>query len=147
MTVLFGPWWESKDAHRLADRSTPRHYLIVIDALDEIDGTGGYEFLHELIDAINNDKEKRLSGLKFFVTSRSDQGLVDHVKSLEWKQLYRLQDAKEEEDHADVAIYLNASLPHFVGRPEMDQLVAQAAGLFIYASTVVKYGRVCISGA
>ncbi len=136
--LLFGPWWESKDA-RLADTSTPRHYLIVIDALDEIDGTGGSEFLRELVDAINNDKEKRLSGLKFFVTSRSDQGLVDHVKSLEWKQLYRLQDVKEEEARADVAIYLNASLPHFVGRPEMDQLVAQAAGLFIYASTVVKY--------
>ena len=135
--LLFGPWQESKAA-RLADTSTPPHYLIVIDALDEIDGTGGSDFLRDLIDAINKTNEKCLSGLKFFVTSRSDQGLVAHVTSLDRKQLYRLQDVKAEEACADVATYLNASLPHFVGRPEMDQLVAHAAGLFIYAATVVK---------
>jgi hypothetical protein len=135
--LLFGPWQESK-ADRLADTSTPRHYLIVIDALDEIDGTGGSDFLRDLVNTINKSNEECLSGLKFFVTSRSDQGLVAHVKSLERKQLYRLQDVKEEEARADVATYLNASLPHFVGRLEMDQLVAQAAGLFIYAATVVK---------
>jgi len=133
--LFFGPWQES-EAARLADTSTPVHYLIVIDALDEIDGTGGSDFLRDLVDAINN--QKGLTGLKFFVTSRSDQGLLTHVKSLERKQLYRLQDVKEEEARADVATYLNASFPHFVGRLEMDQLVAQAAGLFIYAATVVK---------
>jgi hypothetical protein len=136
--LLFGPWEESEAARR-ADTSTPPHYLIVIDALDEIDGTGGSDFLRDLVNVINKSNEKCLSGLKFFVTSRSDQGLVAHVKSLERKQLYRLQDVKEEEASADVATYLNASLPHFVGRPEMDKLVGQAAGLFIYASTVVKY--------
>jgi len=135
--LLFGPWQES-EAARLADPSTPPHYLIVIDALDEIDGTGGSDFLRDLVDAINKSNEKCLSGLKFFVTSRSDQGLVAHVNSLERKQLYRLQDVKEEEAHADVATYLNANLPHFVGRPEMDQLLVQVAGLFIYAATIVK---------
>ena len=133
--LLFGPWQKSGAARR-TDTSTPAHYLIVIDALDEIDGTGGSDFLRDLVDAINN--RKCLSGLKFFVTSRSDQSLVAHVNSLEQKQLYRLQDVKEEEARADVTTYLNASLPRFVGRPEMDQLVAQAAGLFIYAATVVK---------
>ena len=133
--LLFGPWQES-EAARLADTSTPPYYLIVIDALDEIDGTGGSDFLRDLVDVINNNRG--LTGLKFFVTSRSDQGLVTHVKSLEQKQLYRLQDVKEEEARADVATYLNASFPHFVGRLEMDRLVAQAAGLFIYAATIVK---------
>ena len=135
--LLFGPWQES-EAARLADTSTPPHYLIVIDALDEIDGTGGSDFLRDLVNAINKSNEKCLSGLKFFVTSRSDQALVAHVTSLERKQLYRLQDVKAEEARADVATYLNTNLPHFVGRPQMDQLVAQAAGLFIYAATVVK---------
>ncbi|KDR71408.1 hypothetical protein GALMADRAFT_143693 [Galerina marginata CBS 339.88] len=135
--LLFGPWQES-EAARHADTSTPLNYLILIDALDEIDGTGGSEFLRDLVDTINNDKEKRFSGLKFLVTSRSDQDLVDHVNSLKLKQLYRLQDVKEDEARADVAIYLSANLPHFEGRPEMDQLVSQAAGLFIYAATVVK---------
>jgi len=94
----------------------PPHYLIVIDALDEIDGTGGLEFVRDLVDVINKSNEKYLSGLKFFVTSWSDQGLVAHVKYLERKQLYCLQDVKEEEAHADVAAYLNASFLHFVGR-------------------------------
>ncbi|KAF8148071.1 WD40-repeat-containing domain protein [Crassisporium funariophilum] len=135
--LLFGPWQDSEAARR-ADTSTPHHYLIVIDALDEIDGTGGSQFLRDLVDAINNDKDLSLTSLKFLVTSRSDKSLVDHVKSLKRKQLYRLQDVKEEEAHADVAIYLNASLPNFQGRQEMVQLVSQAAGLFIYAATVVK---------
>jgi hypothetical protein len=133
--LLFGPWQES-EAARLADSSTPQHYLIVIDALDEIDGTGGSDFLHDLVDAIN--KKKLLSGLKFFVTSRSDQSLVTHVESLEQKHLYRLQDVKQEEARADVATYLKASLPHFAHRPEMNWLTSQADGLFIYAATVVK---------
>jgi hypothetical protein len=136
--LLFGPWQESEAARR-ADTSTPSHYLIVIDALDEIDGTGGSDFLRDLVDAINKTNGQCLSGLKFFVTSRSDDSLVKYVGSLERKQLYRLQDVKEEEATADVATYLNASLPHFVGHPIMGQLVAQAAGLFIYASTLVKY--------
>jgi len=136
--LLFGPWEDSQAARR-ADTPTPPHYLIVIDALDEIEGTGGSDFLRNLVNAINKSNEKCLSGVKFFVTSRSDQDLVAHVKSLERKQLYRLQDVKEEVASADIATYLNASLPHFVGHPEMDRLVAQAAGLFIYASTVVKY--------
>ena len=134
--LLFGPWQESEPDRR-ADKTTP-HYLIVIDALDEIDEAGGSEFLRELVDAINKTNEKCLRGLKFLVTSRSDQDLVKHVNSLERKQLYRLQDVKEEEARADVATYLNASLPHFVGRTEMNKLVEQAAGLFIYAATVVK---------
>jgi hypothetical protein len=117
----------------------PPHYLIVIDALDEIDGTGGSDFLRDLVDAINKNNEQCLSGLKFFVTSRSDESLVKYVNSLERRQLYRLQDVKEEEARADVATYLNASFPHFVDHPTMDQLVAQAAGLFIYASTLVKF--------
>jgi hypothetical protein len=133
--LLFGPWQES-EAARLADTSTPPHYLIVIDALDEIDGTGGSDFLRNLVDAINHNKS--LIGLKFFITSRSDNALVAHVNSLEQKQLYHLQDVEEGEACADVATYLNASLPNFIGHQAMGQLVVHAAGLFIYAATVVK---------
>ncbi|KAF5327850.1 hypothetical protein D9619_004969 [Psilocybe cf. subviscida] len=134
--LLFGPWQKS-EAARHADTSMPQHYLIVIDALDEIDGEGGSEFLRALVSAVNKINNKYLDGLKFFVTSRSDESLVNHVKQLQQKQLYHLQDVKPEEAYDDVATYLRASLPHFKG-PEMDQLVDQAAGLFIYAATVVK---------
>jgi hypothetical protein len=132
--LLVGPWQESQ----CTDTSTHLQYLIVIDALDEIDGTGGSDFLRVLVDTINNINKKGLCGLKFFVTSRSDENLVKYVESLQQKELYRLQDVEQEEASTDVATYLRASLPSFNG-PGMDQLVAQAAGLFIYAATVVKY--------
>ena len=89
----------------------PLHYLIGIDALDKIDGTGGSDFLHNLIDVINKSNEKCLSGLKFFIMSRSDQGLITHVKSLERKQLYCLQDVKEEEAHAEFFTVPHVFLP------------------------------------
>ncbi|PPQ84461.1 hypothetical protein CVT25_007992, partial [Psilocybe cyanescens] len=133
--LLFGPWQESQRA----DTSMQPHYIIVIDALDEIDGTGSSDFLRELVNVINKKSAECPSGLKFFVTSWSDKDLITHVNSLERKQLYRLQDVKEEEARADVATYLKVSLPRLVGLEIMDWLVNDAAGLFIYAATVVRY--------
>jgi len=133
--LLIGPWNECK-AVRLADPSLPAHYLIVIDALDEIDGKGGSEFLRDLLNVIN---EHRLQGLKFFATSRPDPALVTHLESFENKQFYRLEQVPIEEADADIATYLKTSLPDFAFRPEMEKVVVQAAGLFIYAATVVKY--------
>jgi len=133
--LLVNPWRES-ESDRLADPSMPPYYLIIIDALDEIDGKGGSDFLRNLLDIIN---KHHLRGLKFFATSRPDPGLVNHLISFEDKQLYRLEEVPFEEAQEDIEKYLNASLPHFIGHPEMDRLVSQAAGLFIYAATVVKY--------
>jgi len=133
--LLVRPWRES-ESYRLADPSTPPHYLIVIDALDEIDGKGGSDFLRDLLYIIN---KYHLRGLKFFATSRPDPDLVNHVRSFEDKQLYRLEEVPSEEVQDDIAKYLNASLPYFVGSPAMDRLVSQADGLFIYAATIVKY--------
>jgi len=133
--LLVGPWDECKGARR-ADPSLPTHYLIVIDALDEIDGRGGSEFLHDLLDVIN---EHRLEGLKFFATSRPDPDLATHLESFKNKQFYRLEQVPIEEADADIRTYLKTSLPDFALRPEMEKLVEQAAGLFIYAATVVKY--------
>ena len=133
--LLVRPWSES-ESDRLADPSTPPYYLIVIDALDEIDGKGGSDFLRDLLHIIN---KHHLLGLKFFATSRPDRDLVNHLRSFKDKQLYRLEEVPSEEAQDDIAKYLNASLPHFVGCPGMDRLVSQADGLFIYAATVVKY--------
>jgi len=133
--LLVGPWDECKGA-RLADPSLPAHYLIVIDALDEIDGKGGSEFLRDLLDVIN---KHRLEGLKFFATSRPDPDLATHLDSFANKQFYRLEQVPIEEADSDIATYLKTNLPDFALRPEMEKLVEQAAGLFIYAATVVKY--------
>jgi len=133
--LLIGPW-KASELGRLAKSSTPLpQYLIVIDALDEIDGTGGSEFLRDLLDVIN---ENRLNGLKFFATSRPDPNLVAHVGSFADKKLYRLEEVPFEEAQADIRTYLKTSLPH-VGDKTIEQVVTAAAGLFIYASTIAKY--------
>jgi len=93
-------------------------------------------FLRDLLDVIN---KHRLRGLKFFATSRPDPNLLTHLQSFEDKEFYRLEQVPIGEAQADITTYLSANLPHFAGRSEMEKLVAQAAGLFIYAATVVKY--------
>ena len=118
----------------------PLNYLIVIDALDEIDGNGGSDFLRNLLNIVN---KHRLPGLKFFVTSRSDPGLVADVEKFERKYRYRLQDVKEKEVRDDIATYINASLRDPLDHSQVDALVVQSAGLFIYATTVVKYLATC----
>jgi len=129
--LLIEPW-EKSAPNRGADSS----YLIVIDALDEIDGMGGSEFLRDLLDAI---RKHRLLGLKFFVTSRSDRDLITHVESFKEKEFCRLEEVPPEEAQTDIAMYLDTSLPRFRGSEVVVKLVKLAAGLFIYASTVVKY--------
>ncbi|RXW21691.1 hypothetical protein EST38_g4166 [Candolleomyces aberdarensis] len=133
--LLVGPWHKS-DSIMSKDLSSRRHYLVVIDALDEIEQQGGSTFLRALLDIINDNP---LPGLKFFVTSRPDPDLVMHVGSFASKQTYRLQDVEKEEVQADIAKYLEASLPHFKGHSQMDSLLEFAGGLFICAATLVRH--------
>ena len=74
--LLVNPWLASAAA-RHEDPSSPLYYLVVINALDEIEGEGGPEFLRALFDVLN---ENRLSGLKFLATSRLDPDLVSRVE-------------------------------------------------------------------
>ena len=156
--LLVKPWpWKEPDSAQRRDPLVPLHadpsvsshlnpsmrpqnYLIVIDALDEIDGNGGSEFLRNLLNVVN---KHRLPGLKFFVTSRSDPGLVADVEKFERKHRYRLQDVKEEEVRDDIATYINANLPDPLDHSQVEALVVLSAGLFIYATTVVKYLATC----
>ena len=130
--LLIEPWKRAQSA----DPSKSLHFLVVIDALDEIEEQGGSEFLRDLLDSIN---KHRLPGLKFFATSRPDPDLVTHLMSFEDQQFYRLEQVSRGEAEADITTYLSANLPCFAGSQEMKKLVGQAAGLFIYAATVVKY--------
>ena len=136
--LLIAPWQTSKPDRCSDPLNPPPHYLIIIDALDKIDRTGGSEFLRDLLHVIDKN-ENRLQGLKFFVTSRPDPNLVRHVDSLKSKQLYRLEQVPPEEAQYDIRTYLMTELPHFAGCEEIDNLVAMTARLFIYAATIVKY--------
>ncbi|KIJ91544.1 hypothetical protein K443DRAFT_478327, partial [Laccaria amethystina LaAM-08-1] len=133
--LLIAPWQASKRDRCPDPLNPPPHYLIVIDALDEIDGTGGSDFLRDLLELIDKN-ENSLQGLKFFITSRPDPNLVRHVDSLKSKQLYRLEKVPPGEAQRDIRTYLTVELP---GCEEIENLVALTAGLFIYAATIVKY--------
>jgi energy-coupling factor transporter ATP-binding protein EcfA2 len=133
--LLVGPWRDSCSTLS-NDSSSQRRYLVVIDALDEIEQQGGSTFLRDLLDVINQNS---LPGLKFFVTSRPDPDLVKHVESFDRKQTFRLQDVEKEEVQADIEKYLEASLPNFKGRSGMKNLLEFAGGLFICAATIVRH--------
>ena len=131
-SLLVEPW-DASDATRAANQ---REYLVVVDALDEIERGGGSDVLRVLFSALGRG---RLRGLKFFATSRPDPSLVGWVNSFERKNLYRLQDVEKVQVSQDIEAYLTAQLPHFARRDEMKELVRHSDGLFIYAATVVRY--------
>ena len=131
-SLLVGPW-QLSEASRNPELPP---YLIVIDALDEIKGDGGSAFLHDLLITIN---EYDLRGFKFLVTSRSDPKVAALCKSFTSESVCRLQDVPIEEAKSDIETYLKTQLPELAGSPKLAELVQRAGGLFIYASTAVKY--------
>ena len=128
--LLCGPWQESE-----TKRYELPPYLIVIDALDEIEGQEGSAFLADLLKAIDGCS---LRGLKFFVTSRPDPDVAKLCELLPPQVVHRLQDVPIEDVGLDINAYLRAKLPK-LGKPELDKAARQANGLFISAATVVRY--------
>ncbi|KAG6876095.1 hypothetical protein C0992_000971 [Termitomyces sp. T32_za158] len=110
--------------------------LIVIDALDEIEERKGAAFLKELLTTINAGY---LSGLKFFITCRPDPEIVDLCKQFTSDAVCKLHHVPQENVQEDIHKYLNASLLKLQNDPELVNLAKKADGLFIYASTAVKY--------
>ncbi|KAG6855832.1 hypothetical protein H0H87_010418, partial [Tephrocybe sp. NHM501043] len=130
--ILGRPWQQSMGAYHSEDS----HYLIVIDALDELKDEGGLEFLRELLAAIcKND----CRGLKFLITVRSHHELNDLLNSFTPRKIVYLQDVPIDEAKEDVKIYLNSSLLELTAYSALQNLVEQSGGLFIYAATVVRY--------
>ena len=130
--LLVGPWHKSDDARHA--KIPP--YLVVVDALDEIEDHGGYEFLRELLDEVNS---RKLRGLKFLVTSRTDPDLVELCKSFLSMPVCRLQEVPTAEVESDISTYLHVKLPALRSEPELIDVAKRAGGLFIYAATVVRY--------
>ena len=128
--LLSGPWQESED-----ERQELPPYLVVIDALDEIEGHEGLAFLGDLLRAINGCYLQRLN---FLVTSRPDPDVAKLCESLPSKVIRRLQDVPTEDVGSDIVAYLQAKLPK-LGKSELDKAARQVNGLFISAATVVRY--------
>ena len=132
--LLVGPWQQSEP--RRHTELPP--YLIVVDALDEIEANGGSKFLQVLIETINR---RRLRGLKFLVTSRLDPCVVELCSREPFSSnaVCRLQDVPIEHVQSDIKKYLRAKLPDFANRPELETMAQLADGHFISAATIVKY--------
>ena len=128
--LLCGPWQESE-----TKRSELPPYLVIIDALDEIEGQEGSAFLADLLKAIDGHY---LRGLKFFVTSRPDPDVAKLCESLPPKVVHRLQDVPVKDVGSDIVAYLQAKLPK-LSESDLDKAARQANGLFISAATVVRY--------
>ena len=130
--LLVGPWQQSES--RRHAKLPP--YLIIVDALDEIEAHGGSMFLQDLLETINR---RRLRGLKFLVTSRPDPRVVELCKPLSSKAVYRLQDVPIEFVGSDITKYLHVKLPNLADKPELETMAKLADGLFISAATIVRY--------
>ena len=129
--LFVGPWQRSTSDR--PDSLSP--YLIVIDALDEVEDRGGLTFLHALLTTI---QKGNLQGLKFLVTSREDNNVASLCEGFSSDVVCRLHKVAEEDVSADILRYLDAELPR-LDQGERAELAQQAGGLFIYAATAVRY--------
>ena len=129
--LFVGPWQKSA-----SDRphDLPQ-FLIVIDALDEVDDGGGLAFFRALLTTI---EKGHLQGLKFFVTSRENVEVALLCNRFSSDVICRLHKVAEDDVGADILRYLDAELPH-LDKGERAELGRRAGGLFIYAATAVRY--------
>ncbi|KAF8702631.1 hypothetical protein AX14_014390 [Amanita brunnescens Koide BX004] len=130
--LLVGPWQRS--ANERPPELSP--YLIVIDALDEIEGEGGPAFLRDLLMTVNGGQ---LHGLKFLITSRPHPELASLCATFSSHAVCRLYEVPTDTVKADIVTYLKHKLPDLQDEPNLADLAQKADGLFIYAATVVRY--------
>jgi len=133
MENLFVDPWQQSEPRRHTELPP---YLIIVDALDEIEAVGGSGFLEDILKIINR---RPLQGIKFLVTSRPDPHVVELCKSFSSNAVCRLQDVPIEHVGSDIAKYLQVKLPNFVGKPKLETMAQLADGLFISAATIVRY--------
>jgi hypothetical protein len=133
MGLLVEPWKMSAEGRKAAGEPC---FPIPIDAVDELEGAGGVEFISTLLEVA---EQEDLSGLKFLITSRSEPALVKRIESFPNKRVCRLEHVRIEESSADIRIYLISKLAECATSEQIENLVLEADGLFIHASTVVEY--------
>ncbi|KIK53718.1 hypothetical protein GYMLUDRAFT_178605 [Collybiopsis luxurians FD-317 M1] len=134
--LLIEPWHKSAQK-QLADRLP---VLVVIDALDEIEGGQGSNFVSDLIQSLNQARAS-MHGIKFLITSRPDPNIVESCKQMGTDSTYRLEDVKPEAAVQDVRCFLGDALSQFprIEAETLDRIATQSQGVFIYAATAVRY--------
>ena len=132
--LLVQPWLRAMGPQ--SEKQPP--LVIVIDALDEIEGNDqGPQLIKQLIQAVSAS-ETRLRGLKFFVTSRLHLRIREECSSIAREAVYRMEEIAQEDAIEDVRRFVNAELDDLPCE-KRDAIVTNSAGLFIYAATVARY--------
>ncbi|KIK53577.1 hypothetical protein GYMLUDRAFT_178760, partial [Collybiopsis luxurians FD-317 M1] len=129
-SLLLGPWKKIAESQGLK-------WLIVLDALDELENNGGYNILKQLLEGVDG-----IHGLKILVTSRPDQNIANVCnEQLSSKTICHLHDVEKEVALQDITKFIYTKLEHLVPKwkAELDQLAEQCDGLFIYAATAIRY--------
>ena len=100
--LLVDPW------RKLIEKHPAPPYLIIIDALDEIEGEGGSSFLWDLLETVNSG---HLHGLKFLITSQPDPDLAKLCASFKSKAVCHLYEVPTDTVNHNITKYLQAKLP------------------------------------
>jgi hypothetical protein len=131
--LLVGPWQQTVHLHSGKLPSS----LIVIDALDKIDGDSGEKLLRELIEATKM-ATGGMQGLKVLVTSRPHPKIVAATSPLSPDAVYRLEDITEGQE--EVRRYLTEALPELeiLFKQGLNDLAILSDGLFIFAATAAR---------
>ena len=127
--LLVDPW------RRLTEKHPVPPYLVIIDALDEIEGEGGSSFLRDLLETIDSG---HLRGFKFLITSRPNPDLANLCASFNSRAVCYLHEVPTDTMNDDIMTYLQAKLSA-LPKPRLSELAKHADGLFIYAATAVRY--------
>ncbi|KAF7376800.1 WD40 repeat-like protein [Mycena sanguinolenta] len=117
--LLVNPWsaaWQPK-------RQAP--LIIVIDALDEIEDNQGAEFIKKLLSSLSQMQLRPHPDIK---------KTCDQLQTC-----FRLEEIKPSEVKEDIRRFLREELPDLEN--ELDPIVEESAGIFIYAATVVRHLR------
>ena len=126
---------------RLAQDTYTGQIVFVIDALDECNNSS---LLGELIDSIADFKCKL--PVKFLLTSRPEMHIRNTpISDPVLSSILRLHTVEPEHVTADIRLYIGTRLAQasktatWYSAHDVEALVALSSGLFIFASTVVKY--------
>ncbi|KAF5372434.1 hypothetical protein D9757_009930 [Collybiopsis confluens] len=127
-SILFEPWQK-----RSPEESS--RWLIVIDALDELDGSGGSLLLQQLLKGISRDK---INGIKILITGRPDQTITKVCnEELSNEAICKLEDVETSQVAGDISKYIQQKLPFLIDGL-LAEFVNKCDGLFIYAATVIR---------
>ncbi|KAJ7696302.1 WD40-repeat-containing domain protein [Mycena rosella] len=133
--LLVQAWLQAMASQQVEERPP---LVVVIDALDEIEGNiQGPHLIKQLVKALSAPGT-RLSGLKFFLTSRPHPRIEAECSAIERKAVYRMEEITPKDAIKDVRQFVNAELPNLSGE-QREGIITKSAGLFVYAATISRY--------